>query len=105
DELARIDANIFARRQIDRHGIRQRHHDGEMRALPEFRLDLDFTAEHARHAFHDRQAEAKSARDAGTLIEPEEFDEDLALLGLRNADAGIVDVDPQMLAAPPATDQ
>ena len=54
---------------------------------------------------HDRQAEAQPARDLGALVEPVEFLEDLAPLRRRDADAGIVDVDPQPAAPPPAADQ
>ena len=72
---------------------------------PTGRLNIDRGAEHARHALDDRQAETEPARDLGALIEPVELDEDVAPLGLRDADAGVVDVDAQMLAAPPAADQ
>ena len=72
---------------------------------PTVEIDLDFAAEHARHALDDRKTQAQPARDPGALIEAVEFDEDVALLGFRNADAGVVDVDAQVLAAPPAADQ
>ena len=61
--------------------------------------------EHARDALHDRQAEAQAARDLGALVEPVEFAEDGALLRLRDAEAGIVDVDAQASAPPAAADQ
>ena len=62
---------------------------------PSDRIDLDLVIEHARDALDDREPEAEPARDLGALIEPVEFAEDRALLRLRNADAGVVDVDAQ----------
>ena len=96
---------IVARRQLDRCGIRARHRDGKMRAAAGHRVELDRAAEHARHAFDDRQSQAQPARDAGALLEAMEFDEDVAPLRLGDADAGVIDVDAQVIAAPPAADQ
>src|SRR6185312_15399007 len=68
-------------------------------------IDLDFAAEHARHALHNRKSQAQPTRDPRALVEAVEFDEDIALLRLRNADAGVADVDAQLTAAPSAADQ
>ena len=46
-----------------------------------------------------------AARDPRALVETMEFLEHRAPLGVRNADAGVVDVDAQPRAAAPATDQ
>ena len=73
--------------------------------LADRRIDLDRAAEHARHALDDRQSQAQSARDAGALIEAVEFDENVALLRFRNADAGVADVNAQRPVAPPTADQ
>ena len=67
-----------------------------MRSAPHRRRELDLVVEHARDALHDRQAEPQPARDLGALIQAVEFLEDRALLGLRDAEPGIVDVDAQV---------
>ena len=83
----------------------QRHLDREMRAAADRGGDLDRVIEHARDAFDDRKPEPEAARHLGALVEPVELREDAALLGARNADPGIVDVDAQLAAAPAAADQ
>ena len=82
-----------------------RHFDGKARAAAERRFQRNLAVEHARDALDDRQAEADAARHPRALVEPMEFLEDRAALGVRNADAGIVDVDAQPRAAAPAADQ
>ncbi len=72
---------------------------------PGLRLQRDAVIEHARDALHDREAEPEAARDLRALIEPVEFAENLPLLRLRNAEAGIVDVDAQPAVCRPAADQ
>ena len=57
--------------------------------------ELDLVVEHARDPLHDRQPEAEPARDLGALVEPVKLAEDRALLRLRDAEAGVVDVDAQ----------
>ena len=84
---------------------RQRHLDREARAASGHRAQVELVVEHARDALDDREAEAQAARHLGALVEPLEFAEDHALLGLRNAEAGVVDVDPQLAARAPAADQ
>ena len=59
----------------------------------------------ARNTFDNRQPEADAAGDACPLIEAMEFPEHRALFGLRNADAGVIDLDAQPFAAAPAADQ
>src|SRR3954470_1522481 len=61
--------------------------------------------EHAGNAFHDRKAEAKSARQLRALIEPVKFLENRALLRFRNPEPGIVDVEAQLAVAEPAADE
>ena len=69
------------------------------------RAQPDLAVEHARDALDDREAEPHAARHPRALIEPLEFLEDGAALGLRNADAGVVHLDAQLVAAPAAADQ
>ena len=61
--------------------------------------------EHAPDALHDREPEAKSARHSGPLVETVELLEDRLLLGARDAEAGVVDVDAQPVAMATAADQ
>ena len=68
-------------RSVVRHGV-QRHRD----------------IEHLRDALHDRKPKPEAGRDPGALIEPVEFLEDDALLGGRDADAGIQDLDRDAVA-------
>ena len=73
---------------------------------PDFESQIDRVVEHARDALDDREAEAEAARDLGALVEPVE----LAGRSSRCFDcgmpsAGVVDVDAQRAAAPPAADQ
>ena len=100
-ELAGIDSGVVARAAVSAGAaLRARHVD--RRNASRCRLadsTLDLVAEHARDALDDRQAEAEAARDPRALIEPVEFEEDVALLRLRNADAGVVDVDAQLARA------
>ena len=64
---------------------------------PDARAHLDVVAEHARDALDDRQAEARGrARPRAPWSSRWNSTEDLALLRLRNADAGVVDVDAQI---------
>ena len=72
---------------------------------PDAERSVDLVVEHARDALDDRQAEAQAARHLGALVEPLELAEDHALLGLRNAEPGVVDVDAQLAARAPAADQ
>src|SRR5262249_35832156 len=76
-----------------------------MRATAAFGFELDFRPEHAGNAFHNRQPQSEPARNFGALIEAVKLDEDVAPLGLRNADTGVVDVDADVIAAAPATEQ
>src|SRR5262245_56593637 len=76
-----------------------------MRATAAFGFELDFRPEHARNALHDRKPQSEPTGNLGTLIEAVKLDEDVAPLGLRNADTGVVDVDPDVIVAAPATDQ
>ena len=61
--------------------------------------------EHARDALHDREPESEAARDLRALIEPVKFAENRALLRLRDAEPGVVHIDPQLAVARPAADQ
>ena len=61
--------------------------------------------EHARDALHDREAKAQPARHLGAFVEPLKFAEDHALLGLRDAEPGVENVDPQPSVAASAADQ
>src|ERR1041385_1022360 len=76
-----------------------------MRAAPWLRFEADRVIEHARDALDDRQPEPKPARHLGTLIEAVKFVEDRALLRLWNPKPGVVDVEAQLAAVQPATDQ
>src|SRR5215470_12939028 len=76
-----------------------------MRSATCLRFNFDFVIEHPGHALDDGKAKTQSTRDPGTLIEPMKFNENVAPLGLRNANAGIVDIDAQIIALPPAADQ
>ncbi len=49
-----------------------------MRAAAKLGPKLDDAAEHARHAFHDRQTKAETAGDARALLEAVEFHEYVA---------------------------
>ena len=69
------------------------------------RFQCDLAAQHASDALDDRQSQPDAARDARALVEPVEFLEHGAPLRLRNADAGVADVDAQARAAAPAADQ
>ena len=82
-----------------------RHFDRKPRAAADIRFQRHLAVEHAGDALDDRQAEANAARDPRALVEPVKFLEHRAALGVRNADAGVVDVDAQPRAAPPAADQ
>ena len=62
-------------------------------------------AEDAGDALDDRQAEAEAGRLPRALLEPVKLVEHRALLMRRNADAGVVDVDAQTVAAAAAADQ
>ena len=61
--------------------------------------------ENARDALDDRKAEPQAAGDLGALIEAMELLEDRPFLRRRDAEPGIVDVDPQAAAVAPAADQ
>src|SRR5262249_17593495 len=60
---------------------------------------------HSRNAFDDREAESDTTSHSCSLIEPMKLLEHSALLGLRNSDAGVVDLDAQLFAAAAAADQ
>ena len=64
-----------------------------MRAALDRRNELDLVVEHAPDALDDREPEAEAARHLGALLEALELGEHDPLLRLRNADAGVVDVD------------
>ena len=76
-----------------------------MRSATCLRFKFDSAIEHPRHALDDRKAKAQSTRDPGTLIEPMKFDENVTPLRPWNANAGIVDIDAQIVAVPPSADQ
>ena len=82
-----------------------RHFDREARAAADIRFQCHLAIEHAGDAFDDRKAKADAARDARALVEAVELLEYGAPLCLRDADAGIADIDAQPRAAAPATDQ
>ena len=84
---------------------RARHLDRETRAAPDHGFQRHFTVEHARDALDDGEAQAYAARDPRPLVEAVELLEHRAALAVRNADAGIVDIDAQLAAAAPAADQ
>ena len=86
-------------------GRRAGHFDREARAAAHIRFQRDLTAKHASDALDDRQSEAEAARDAGALVEAVELLEHGAPLRLRDADAGVADIDAQARAAAPAADQ
>src|SRR5262245_6795160 len=88
-----------------RQGSGDRHLDREVRTAAGNRREIDLVVEHTRNAFDDRQPEAEAARDLGALVEAMELAEDRLLLRLRNADAGVVDVDAQASGVASAADQ
>ncbi len=88
-----------------RNGGGERHLDRELRSAADRRGDLDLVVEHARDALHDREAEPEPARHLGALVEAMEFLEDRLLLGARDAEPGVVDVDAQPPPPAPAADQ
>src|SRR3984885_1299744 len=82
-----------------------RYFDREARAVADIRFQHDLAVQHAGNAFDDRQAETETACHSRALIEPMEFAKYRAALALRDTDAGVVDLDAQLLAAPPAAHQ
>src|SRR5262249_54061354 len=76
-----------------------------MRPTARLRLKLDRAIQHAREPLYNRQAESQPARNLRALVETMEFDEYVAPSRLRDADAGVVNIDTQTIAAPPAADQ
>src|SRR5512140_1201848 len=76
-----------------------------MRTPAAFRFKPDRTVQHPRHALHDRKPEIESAGKSGALIKAMEIDEYVAPSGLWDAEAGIVNVDTQVSALPPAANQ
>src|SRR5215831_13815356 len=76
-----------------------------MRAAVDLGTERERVVEHAGDAFYDREAEPDAAGNVGCLVETMELGEYGAALVRWNADAGIVDIDPQRPAATPAPDQ
>jgi len=76
-----------------------------MRTAAPRAVDINGHRQYAGDTFDDRQAQAEAARNPRALIEPVKLDEDVAALGLWNADAGIVNVDAQIRASGAAADQ
>src|SRR4029077_3293668 len=76
-----------------------------MRPATCLRFKLDLAIEDPRHALDDRKAEAQSTRDPGALIKSAKFDENVTPLRFRDTNAGIVDIDTQVLATPSTADQ
>src|SRR5262249_6669628 len=76
-----------------------------MRAASCLRFEIDRAVQHAGEALDDRQTESQSARNFCALIQTMEFDKYVAPPGSRTADSGVVNVNPQLLAAPAASDK
>src|SRR5262249_23045208 len=104
-QLHPIDSSRHALMLADRSGGSDRHLDGKMRSATDCRGHDNLVIENARNAFDDREPKPQSARHLGSLIEPVEFLENRALLGSRNAQTGVIDVNAQPAAAPPAADE
>ena len=85
-------------RRLDRHDARRqggadRHLDPEHRAAARLRAQRDGVVEHPPDALDDREAEAEPARHLGALVEALELAEHDLLLGGRDAEAGVPDLE------------
>src|SRR5262249_1718314 len=78
DELARDNAGILTRRQLDRWRIC--HWDGASEAHPaaSSRLEANRAIEYACKSFHDGKAQAEPARNLSALIETMKFNKYVA---------------------------
>src|SRR5262245_17806008 len=99
-----IDARLW-RPHLAEFGRRNRNLDREMGAATNLRSERDWMLQHAGDALDNGEAEADAAGNLGSLSETMKLDEYVASPVGRNADTGIVDIDLQPPAAPPASDQ
>src|SRR5262249_10188462 len=82
-----------------------RDFDGEPRASARRGNEIDTMMQHASDALHDGQAETETAGDLGAFVESGEFDEHGLLLRIRDAHAGVENVDPKLAALASTSNQ
>ena len=88
-----VDARLW-RPRLAEFCRRNRNLDREMGAAIDLRSERDWMLQDAGDALDNREAEADAAGNPGSLVETMKLDEYVAPLVRRNADAGIVDIDP-----------
>jgi hypothetical protein len=96
-----------ARLQSGRRFVRRKRYlDRKDRALAWTGSDIDGMAQQLGQTLHDRETETDAlAALAGLIVELMKLLENCRKLVGRDADAGIPDLDPQFVAAAPATKQ
>ncbi len=90
---AMVDARLW-RPHLAVFGWRNRNLDREMGAAIDLRSERDWVLQHAGDALDNREAEPDAAGHLGALVETTKLEEYVASFVGRNADAGIVDIDP-----------